>query len=1071
MNRELQAFRAVDLNWTHALQNVWTDPDYQVDELHRAIADRVMDDFQRGTRNLTDNPIGRVVVGQAGAGKTHLIGTLRRRVWQAGGWFVLLDIVGISDFWRTAAHCFVNALMQPMANGRTQCRAVLSEIAKRVPLDSITRIEVGRWEAKPDRTRLDTVDLFLKLLRRLDTAGTMRNQDIIRAFLLLDAEDMEANNVAYGWLQGLDVDENRRELKFMGPPPAFPELVRGMIWIVSLAGPLMIAVDQIDAIVGASNALMGGAPGDDDEAVRKARHVIEMLAGGLMDLHDLKRRAMTVVSCLQETWPIIRQKAVQSAAQRFEELPGLNPINDRRTVEHLIGARLGKGYAEAGFRPRYPTWPFRPEAIASAIGLLPRQILIRCQNHRQRCVEKGEVFECASLASATPTAAPAPASSELDRRFRELSEAADISGLLDPEGEDAAAASLLVHACELYLGHVDLPESLDAIVKPDPNPKKPSLHARLSFVFHDEGDREQHYCFRALGHANAIAFQTRLRAAMTAAGIDVALKFRHLFILRRDALPGGAKTKDLVQQFEKAGGAFVDPSDGDLRAFVALRAMAEADLPGFEAWLLARKPLFDTALFQLAGLAPPAFLSGVVVTPPRPEAAPAPVAPVARQRPTPAPPPVSPAAKPTVAPLAAAPPPTDQIPLGRRFERGALGDPVTLARSQLSTHVAIVAGSGSGKTVLLRRIVEEAALLGIPAIVLDVNNDLSRLGDSWPARPPSFSDEDAAKAEAYRARADVVVWTPGVGGGQPLYLSLLPDFASANDEDDRAQAVGMAQATLEPYLGGAGQKAALKRGVLADALRRFAKGGGGTLDDLIRLLSEPPDDLSQISDAGKLAAEMADQLRAAIATNPLLKADGPTLDPARLFSGEGGKTRISVINLAGLASDPAKQAFVNQLQMTLFTWIKKHPSPAGRLYIMDEAQNFAPSQLGTACKRSTLALASQARKYGLGMIFATQHPKGIDNAILSNCATHFYGRVASPTAIIAVEDLVASKGGSASDIGKLTTGEFYFATEGLPRPLKIRAPLCLSWHPPNPPTPEEVAQKARSYRERAAATA
>jgi hypothetical protein len=80
--------------------------------------------------------------------------------------------------------------------------------------------------------------------------------------------------------------------------------------------------------------------------------------------------------------------------------------------------------------------------------------------------------------------------------------------------------------------------------------------------------------------------------------------------------------------------------------------------------------------------------------------------------------------------------------------------------------------------VFLRRIVEEAALLDIPAIVLDINNDLSRLGDEWPTRPDGFSDEDAAKAAAYHAHADVVIWTPGVSSGNPLSLNLLPDFAA-----------------------------------------------------------------------------------------------------------------------------------------------------------------------------------------------------------------------------------------------------------------------------------------------------
>jgi hypothetical protein len=106
MTEALQAFRAVDFNWTHALQSVWSDPIFQVDELHRNLIDQIIDDFIAGTKRPTDNPIGKVVLGEAGAGKTHLIGTLRRRVWQANGWFVLLDIIGITDFWATTASAF-----------------------------------------------------------------------------------------------------------------------------------------------------------------------------------------------------------------------------------------------------------------------------------------------------------------------------------------------------------------------------------------------------------------------------------------------------------------------------------------------------------------------------------------------------------------------------------------------------------------------------------------------------------------------------------------------------------------------------------------------------------------------------------------------------------------------------------------------------------------------------------------------------------------------------------------------------------------------------------------------------
>ena len=56
---------------------------------------------------------------------------------------------------------------------------------------------------------------------------------------------------------------------------------------------------------------------------------------------------------------------------------------------------------------------------------------------------------------------------------------------------------------------------------------------------------------------------------------------------------------------------------------------------------------------------------------------------------------------------------------------------------------------------------------------------------------------------------------------------------------------------------------------------------------------------------------------------------------------------------------------------------------------------------------------------------------------------------------------MAAKGGAAEDLGRLTTGEFYISTEGFSRPIKVRTPLCLSWHPPNPSTADEVVQKAR----------
>ncbi len=291
-------------------------------------------------------------------------------------------------------------------------------------------------------------------------------------------------------------------------------------------------------------------------------------------------------------------------------------------------------------------------------------------------------------------------------------------------------------------------------------------------------------------------------------------------------------------------------------------------------------------------------------------------------------------------------------------------------------------------------------------------------------------------------------------------LDVLPDFgALSSDTDEFNQAIDMALNTVASVV----KLTDMKKGVLADALKVFGANGGGDLDDFVGLLQDLPLDASRISKAPKMAAEVGNQLLAAMATNPLLRSGGAALKPSTLFtSEEPGKTRISVINFVGLPSDESRQEFVNRLQMSLFTWIKKEPRELPRLYVVDEARNFMPSGKPAASKDSAISLAAQARKYGLGLIVATQTPKDIDNRIISNCTSHFYGKMNSPAAIDTVRELMANKGGAASDIAALPSGTFYFSTEGSSVPVKIKTAMCLSYHPPNPPGEVEVIKRAKS---------
>jgi DNA helicase HerA-like ATPase len=107
-----------------------------------------------------------------------------------------------------------------------------------------------------------------------------------------------------------------------------------------------------------------------------------------------------------------------------------------------------------------------------------------------------------------------------------------------------------------------------------------------------------------------------------------------------------------------------------------------------------------------------------------------------------------------------------------------------------------------------------------------------------------------------------------------------------------------------------------------------------------------------------------------------------------------------------------------------------------------------------------LRLTAQARKYGLGLIFATQAPKSIDHNIVANCNTHFYGQANSPAAISVVQEQIRLRGGTGKDVPHLGTGKFYIYSAKTGPPFKIIVPLCLSFHPLTPPPEEEIIRRA-----------
>lgn len=1035
MPTELEALDAVSFKPFYTAADIWRDDVVHVDGIHA----EAFDEVQRTFRHMTEGrPYSNIVIeGRPGIGKSHFLGVLRRTITEGDHVFVFFELSTAREFWHSLAIAYSDALFRETAQGRKQIEVVLEALAHVLELTAERRSALLGGDIS-DALLKDVHDGLRQRLWRGPASGPVILTGI--ALCLLNSTQPNRQDAAMSIILGLEGSETRLTGGYLQPLQLHPrEVVRGFDQIFGLAGKYtLVAIDQLDGLVALGNS------SDQSEL----QSVVNGVSTGLMDLaQDHSGHTLIVISCLPSTWELIRDNGVQSAWHRFSQRQRLREIPNAEVGQALIHAFLRRAYNSVGFEPPYPTWPIKPEAFQDAGFYSPRDLIQLTAQHIQACRQRGEVVELAEFAAAQsdqPAKEVQPEkSSTLDARFEQLRAEADISEVLSRDHVERLLPPLLNAGLEAWIKEQDNPGrfSLDALPG-----RNPPLHARLRQIIDADTENEIHWSIRAVPHDHPMAALTRLRSAVTASGLG---NRRHLFIIRNQDWSRGKATQETVTAFKEKGGDTVALSDDELRTFSALRKLLAEKPEGLDGWLRDAKPASRTPL--LSRIQPEEIPAQGETSPVHDPGSGVQQTSTATQTS-----PSSPA--PTEEHLS-----ENEIPIGRSAETGKT---IAVKLEDLRRHVAIFAGSGSGKTVLIRRLVEECALKGVSAIVLDPNNDLARLGTPWPEAPSGWQQSDAEKAASYFETVDVVIWTPRLTAGRPLAFAPLADldaFAPGSDEFDMA--IENAAATLLPRAGlpATGGRRDQGQAVLKQALQGFVTAGGSGLAAFLGYLRALPEGASGLSNADKLAADMADTLLAATINDPLFGGEGQAVDPAVLLSPtEGKRARVSVISLAGLPNDDQRQSFVNQMQNALFTWVKKHPAgdrPLGGLFVMDEAQIFAPSSGSTPSTRSTLALASQARKYGLGLIFATQAPKGLHNQIPGNATTQFFGFLNAPAQITAAKEMAAAKGGDVTGIGQLPKGQFFAASDGLAFQ-KLQTPLCLTYHPPSPLTQDEIVKLA-----------
>jgi hypothetical protein len=366
--------------------------------------------------------------------------------------------------------------------------------------------------------------------------------------------------------------------------------------------------------------------------------------------------------------------------------------------------------------------------------------------------------------------------------------------------------------------------------------------------------------------------------------------------------------------------------------------------------------------------------------------------------------------------------------------------PLIYDPADLTTHAVITGMTGSGKTGLCISLLEEAALQGIPAIIIDPKGDLTNLVLHFPElRPEDFEpwlDPESARRSgkslselaaetaqmwreglakwglgpeqlrALQEAVDYTIYTPGSSAGVPV--NILTSFAAPNVpwEENREILREKISSTVTALLGLVGldniDPLRSREHILISNIIETAWSQGYALDltELIMQTQSPPfDRLGAFALDNffppKERAELAMLLNNFLAS-PSFQTwlEGDPLDVAAFLYTPEGKPRHSIFYLAHL-NDNERMFFVTLLFTAIEAWMRNQRGTSGLRAIVyfDEILGYLPPVANPPSRPVMLRMLKQARAFGVGLLLATQNPVDLDYKGLSNAGTWAIGRL------------------------------------------------------------------------------
>jgi|TARA_B110000459_G_scaffold203232_1_gene258883 hypothetical protein len=415
------------------------------------------------------------------------------------------------------------------------------------------------------------------------------------------------------------------------------------------------------------------------------------------------------------------------------------------------------------------------------------------------------------------------------------------------------------------------------------------------------------------------------------------------------------------------------------------------------------------------------------------------------------------------------------------------GEPIDIQSMVLARHAAMLGSTGSGKTVMAKALIEEAALAKIPSLIIDPQGDLARLALGIDPAALEAEGGDVARAKKLMDMCEVRIWTPLRSKGLPLCIDPFRTPPSNLDAEEAITAWDMVAAGFTSLAGYDVEKSQGKivKPFLYEILVEGTKHGLDVSDfqALARVVRDPNQEFTrklypecfydveegeekpevptwdQVMMEHRLTDfeerlpkttrnDLARRLSAySSGVNQLLFSNGVPIDiDSFVTPAIPGKIPLNIVYLNTIQDEAQKQYFVQELSRELYDWMLTQQPAEGEiklLFFMDEVAPYLPPHPRNPPAKDLIKLIfKQARKYGVACVLATQNVSDVDYKILAQANTTFIGRFTQPQDVEKVRHLLKESGGDQDLVAQLPTlgpGQFQMVAPDVdPAPVPIQ---------------------------------